>query len=134
MIDVEKILTAKSKTKADLARFLEIEPNNVNRTIRNERIPLSKIESICEWIGISVIDAFRMSGYDDTPGVEVNYVKTIEKASGTASDELLKMFANKEIAPYSVVEAKEKEIERLNREIGRLEAIIEKSDLEVQVK
>ena len=56
MIDFEKILTAKGKTKADLARFLEIEPNNVNRTIRNERIPLSKIESICEWGSAGIKD------------------------------------------------------------------------------
>lgn len=130
MIDFEKILTAKGKTKADLARFLEIEPNNVNRTIRNERIPLSKIESICEWAGISIIDAFRLSGYDDTPGVAADYAKILEEASDTVADALLKMFADKQIAPYRVVEEKEEEIGRLNREIGRLEGIIEENGLD----
>lgn len=133
MIDFEKILTAKGKTKADLARFLEIEPNNVNRTIRNERIPLSKIESICEWAGISVIDALRLSGYDDTPGIEADYAKILEDSSDTISEALLKMFADKQIAPYRLVEEKEEEIGRLNREIGRLEGIIEGNGLDARV-
>lgn len=133
MIDFEKILTAKGKTKADLARFLEIEPNNVNRTIRNERIPLSKIESICEWAGISVIDALRLSGYDDTPGIEADYAKILEESSDTISEALLKMFADKQIAPYRLVEEKEEEIGRLNREIGRLEGIIEENGLDARI-
>ena len=69
MIDFEKILKTKGKTKADLARFLEIQANNVNRVILNENITLSKIETICKFLDISVIDALRISGYDDTPGV-----------------------------------------------------------------
>lgn len=125
MIDFEKILSVKGKTKADLARFLEIDANNVNRTIRNERIPLSKIESICKWLEISVIDAFRLSGYDDTPGEVADYAKILEVASDTVSEALLKLFAEKEIAPYRVVEEKDEEIRRLNREIGRLETILE---------
>ena len=45
---------------------------------------------------------------------------------------LLKMFADKQIAPYRVVEEKEEEIGRLNREIGRLEGIIEENGLDAR--
>ena len=124
MIDFEKILALKGKSKSDLARFLEIDANNVNRTIRNERIPLSKIESICTWLEVSVIDAFRISGYDDTPGSTTSYRELLETASDSISEALLKMFSDKLIAPYKVVEEKEAEIGRLNREIGRLERVI----------
>ena len=41
MIDFEKILSLKGKSKAELSRFLEITPNNVNRVIRNPRITFS---------------------------------------------------------------------------------------------
>ena len=124
MIDFEKILEIKGKTKAELARFLGIDANNVNRTIRNERITLSKIESICNWAGISVIDCFRISGYDDTPGIEADYAKILEEASDSITETLLRMFSEKQIAPYRIVEEKDEEIGRLNREIGRLEGLI----------
>ncbi len=130
MIDFEKILALKGKTKSDLARFLEIDPNNVNRTIRNERIPLSKIESICAWLEISVIDAFRVSGYDDTPGSTTSYRELLEEASDSLSAALLKMFSTKQIAPYKIVEEKEEEIGRLNREIGRLENAIKEAGID----
>lgn len=130
MINFEKILKAKGKSKADLARFLEIDPNNVNRTIRNESITLSKIESICSFLGISVIDALRTSGYDDTPGVVPEATQT-EKISEykdlilSLSDQLIELYHKKVLAPYSVVEEKEEEIQKLNREIGKLEAKLE---------
>ena len=38
------------------------------------------------------------------------------------SDQLVDLYHKKILAPYSVVEEKEKEIKDLNREIGRLEA------------
>jgi|GEM_PF-2166434 DNA-binding helix-turn-helix protein len=127
MIDFEKILKAKGKSKADLARFLDIDPSNVNRTIKNDNITLSKIENICSFLDISLIDAMRISGYDDTPGVIPEATKK-EKVSEykdlllSLSDQLVDLYHKKILAPYSVVEEKEKEIKDLNREIGRLEA------------
>ncbi len=64
MINFEEILKLKGKTKADLARFLEIQPSNVNRIIHNENISLSKIENICSFLDISLIDAMMISGYN----------------------------------------------------------------------
>ena len=69
MIDFEKILAAKGKNKADLARFLEIDPQNVGRTIRNPKIMFSKFESICRFCGISVIDALRRLFLTNEPRV-----------------------------------------------------------------
>lgn len=128
MIDFEKLLRERGKSKADLARFLDIDPANVNRTIKNDNIPLSKIENICSFLGISVIDAFRASGYDDTPGVAPEPAQQKKKILDyknlllSLSDQLIELYNNKILAPYSVVEEKEEEIRRLNREIGRLEA------------
>lgn len=128
MIDFEKILKIKGKTKADLARFLEIQANNVNRVILNENITLSKIETICKFLDISIIDALRLSGYDDTPGVAPEPAQQKKKILDyknlllSLSDQLIELYNNKVLAPYSVVEEKEEEIRKLNREIGRLEA------------
>lgn len=121
MIDFEKILAVKGKTKAELARFLEIEPRNINRIIKNDRIDFSKVESICSFLEISIIDALRISGYDDTPG-GIDSKEFLEIASEAISAEIMKLFRDKIIAPYSALEAKDKEIAKLNREIGRLEA------------
>ena len=131
MIDFEKILKTKGKSKADLARFLDIDPSNVNRTIKNDNITLSKIENICSFLDISLIDAMRISGYDDTPGVIPEATKK-EKVSEykdlllSLSDQLVDLYHKKILAPYSVVEEKEEEIRMLNREIGKLENEIEK--------
>lgn len=119
MIDFEKILAAKGKNKADLARFLEIDPQNVGRTIRNPKIMFSKFESICRFCGISVIDALRLSGYDDTPG-SVDPDEFINLASEAFAAELNKLFMDKKIAPYKALEDKDKEIIRLNNEITKL--------------
>lgn len=43
------------------------------------------------------------------------------------------MFADKQIAPYRLVEEKDEEIGRLNREIGRLEGIIEENGLDARI-
>lgn len=123
MINFERILEAKGKSKADLARHLEITPNNVNRTIKNERIAFSLIENICAFCDVSVIDALRISGYDDTAGV-IDNKELLSIASDAFSAELMKLFKDKVIAPYSAIEEKDKEISKLNREIGRLEALI----------
>lgn len=131
MINFERILKIKGKTKADLARFLEIQANNVNRVILNENITLSKIETICKFLDISVIDALRLSGYDDTPNVkpqddEKKKILDYKNLLLSLSDQLIELYNQKVLAPYSVVEGKEEEIRKLNREIGKLESEIER--------
>lgn len=134
MIDFEKILEIKGKKKADLARFLQIQANNVNRIIRNEKITLSQIETICEFLEISVIDAFRLSGYNDKPA-ELDALdqlkrnkEVIDQVSEVFYQELLRLFRDKIVAPYAIVEEKERKIEELNRTIGRLEEQIKSSN------
>lgn len=46
-----------------------------------------------------------------------------EAASG--SELIVRMMNEKQIAPYGLLEDKDKQIERLNRQIGRLEAELE---------
>lgn len=127
MIDFEKLLRERGKSKADLARFLDIDPANVNRTIKNDNISLSKIENICSFLDISVIDAFRASGYDDThevttePAQQKKKILDYKNLLLSLSDQLIELYNNKVLAPYSVVEEKEEKIQKLNREIGKLE-------------
>lgn len=137
MINFEKILKEKGVSKAELARFLEIDANNVNRTIRNENITLSKIESICSFLDISVIDAFRLSGYNDTSGVtpkeaEKEKILDYKNLLLSLSDQIVELYNQKILAPYTVVEGKEEEIRQLNREIGKLESDNEKLKEEIK--
>jgi len=51
---VEKYLKEQKKTKRDLANFLEIKENSINRTLQNPNISIRKLEKIAEFFGIDM--------------------------------------------------------------------------------
>jgi DNA-binding Xre family transcriptional regulator len=51
---VEKILKEKKKSKRDLANFLKIKENSVNRTLKSPNISFLKLEKIAEFLEVDV--------------------------------------------------------------------------------
>jgi len=51
---VEKYLKQQRKTKRDLANFLKIKENSINRTLKNPNISIRKLEKIAEFLGIGM--------------------------------------------------------------------------------
>jgi transcriptional regulator with XRE-family HTH domain len=51
---IERILKEQKKTKRDLANFLNIKENSINRTLRNPNISISKLEKIAQFLNIGV--------------------------------------------------------------------------------
>ena len=53
---VEKTLKEQKKTKRELASFLKIKENSINRTLKNPNISILKLEKIAEFLGIEIQD------------------------------------------------------------------------------
>jgi DNA-binding Xre family transcriptional regulator len=53
---VEKILKEKKKSKRDLANFLKIKENSVNRTLKSPNISFLKLEKIAEFLEVEVYE------------------------------------------------------------------------------
>jgi len=51
---VERILKEQKKTKRELANFLRIKENSINRTLKNPNISIRKLEKVAEFLGIEV--------------------------------------------------------------------------------
>ena len=51
---IEKILKEKRKTKRDLANFLKIKENSINRTLKNPNISIRKLEKVAEFLGVEI--------------------------------------------------------------------------------
>jgi DNA-binding Xre family transcriptional regulator len=57
---IEKLLKEKSKSKRELAKFLEIKENSINRTIKNPRIAVHKLEKIAEFLEMDLTELINM--------------------------------------------------------------------------
>jgi len=51
---IERILKERRKTKRELANFLEIKENSINRTLKNPNISIRKLEKIAEFLGVEI--------------------------------------------------------------------------------
>jgi transcriptional regulator with XRE-family HTH domain len=51
---IEKILKEQKKTKRELAVFLDIKENSINRTLKNPNIAVSKLEKIAQFLDIDI--------------------------------------------------------------------------------
>jgi DNA-binding Xre family transcriptional regulator len=54
--NVEKLLKENKKTKRELALFLGIKENSINRTLKSRNISISKIEKVADFLEIEVTD------------------------------------------------------------------------------
>jgi DNA-binding Xre family transcriptional regulator len=51
---INKLLKEQKKSKRDLAKFLKIKENSINRTLKNPNITFLKLEKIAEFLEINV--------------------------------------------------------------------------------
>jgi len=74
---VEKTLKEQKKTKRELASFLKIKENSINRTLKNPNISIRKLEKIAEFLGIGIQDLFFDKNVSD--GSKNEFKNTTEK-------------------------------------------------------
>jgi transcriptional regulator with XRE-family HTH domain len=55
-IIIENYLKEQKKTKRELAVFLKIKENSINRTLKNPNISIHKLERIAEFLGVEIHD------------------------------------------------------------------------------
>jgi transcriptional regulator with XRE-family HTH domain len=51
---IERILKEQKRTKRELAGFLKIKENSINRTLKNPNISIRKLEKVAEFLGVEV--------------------------------------------------------------------------------
>jgi len=65
---IERFLKEQKKTKRELASFLKIKENSINRTLRNPNISIRKLEKVAEFLGVEMRDLL----FEKTVGEEKN--------------------------------------------------------------
>lgn len=137
MIDLKRLRKEKKITQKELAQLLSCGQSFI-ASVENGRRDLSptKIEilerefgNICSYITNDIENkhkAIAPKQHSQTEKMEVS-TDILFAGADAFSRQLIQLMNEKLIAPYSMITEKEKEIERLNREIGRLEALLEVS-------
>lgn len=128
MIDLKRLRKEKGITQKELAQLLSCGQSFIANVENGRRdLPPVKIEilerkfgNICSYI------TNAPKQHSQTEKMEVS-TDILFAGADAFSRQLIQLMNEKLIAPYSMITEKEKEIERLNREIGRLEALLEVS-------
>jgi len=76
---VEKTLKEQKKTKRELASFLKIKENSINRTLKNPNISIRKLEKIAEFLGMEIQDLFFDKNLSDSSTNEFRNTNVKEK-------------------------------------------------------
>lgn len=142
MIDLKRLRKEKGITQKELAQLLSCGQSFIANVENGRRdLPPVKIEILEKKFGnIAVITnnieeikpienkpkTIAPKQHSQTEKMEVS-TDILFAGADAFSRQLIQLMNEKLIAPYSMITEKEKEIERLNREIGRLEALLEVS-------
>lgn len=139
MIDLKRLRKEKGITQKELAQLLSCGQSFIANVENGRRdLPPVKIEilerkfgNICSYITNDVEEknkpkTIAPKQHSQTEKMEVS-TDILFAGADAFSRQLIQLMNEKLIAPYSMITEKEKEIERLNREIGRLEALLEVS-------
>jgi transcriptional regulator with XRE-family HTH domain len=66
---IERILKEQKKTKRELANFLNIKENSINRTLKNPNISISKLKKIAGFLDIDMRELlFERSEVEESKG------------------------------------------------------------------
>lgn len=143
MIDLKRLRLEKGITQKELAQLLSCGQSFIANVENGRRdLPPVKIEilekkfgDICSYI-TNDVEEIKSKGNKSKSTVTKQPIQHESTEATTEllfagadafSRQLIQLMNEKLIAPYSMIVEKEKEIERLNREIGRLEALLEVS-------
>jgi transcriptional regulator with XRE-family HTH domain len=124
--DLKRFRKDKKLTQVDLADLFSCNQNFISRIEAGIRhIPADKLDILQSKYGnISNYFGEKIEGVSmpETTPQEMMFA-----GADAFSRQLIQMMNEKLIAPYSLLEEKEKEIEKLNRQIGKLEALLEEN-------
>lgn len=131
MIDLKRLRKEKGITQKELAQLLSCGQSFIANVENGRR----KFGNICSYITNDIEEIKPIENkpktiapkqHSQTEKMEVS-TDILFAGADAFSRQLIQLMNEKLIAPYSMITEKEKEIERLNREIGRLEALLEVS-------
>ena len=111
---VEKLLKEQRKTKRELAAFLKIKENSINRTLKNPNISIRKLERVAEFLGIEMQEllfgkkvaeesnkGFKGSAMTEDPMTISNLSEALNRSSKTI-ESLVKIIANNQLIGNSM--------------------------------
>lgn len=125
--DLKRFRSDKKLTQVDLAELFSCNQNFISRIEAGIRqIPADKLDILQSKYG-------DISNYyiEKEEGITVPGATPQEfmfSGADAFSTQLVKMMNDKLIAPYGLLMEKDKEIEKLNRQIGKLEALLEERE------
>jgi DNA-binding Xre family transcriptional regulator len=79
---IEKFLKEKKKSKRELASFLNIKENSVNRTLKNPNISFGKLGKIAEFLEVDIRDFFPIDNSFNIQNPKEEYVLNPGEANG----------------------------------------------------
>ena len=131
VFDLKAFRKDKNITQAEIARMFSCNQNFISRIESGIRqIPMDKLEILqSEFDDISKYykDSDPPKTNQQTKQVQVNEdsLDFITAGGEAFSSMIVRMMNEKQIAPYGLLADKDREIAELNRQIGKLEALLE---------
>lgn len=120
VFDLKRFRGDKKVTQAELTTILECRQSFISAIESGKRaLPKDKMDILEKKYG-DISD--YITAKEDTVIHGVTPLEMMQVGADAFSRQVVKMMNDKLIAPYGMLTEKEKEIEKLNREIGRLEA------------
>lgn len=122
LLRIKEIIREKKLSLRDVAAKVGITEQGLQKLIRENSTKVETLETIAKVLGVSASEFFS------EPGIHIpiaNPLEFVKMGADVFAEQLNAMVKKKILAPYSFVEEKDKEIERLNREIGRLQTLLE---------
>lgn len=124
--DLREFRRDKRVTQSELAELFQCKQNFISRIENGERtLPPEKLDILQDKYGDISKYYKEVSDTDEHMTINASPQEFINAGADAFTRQLVKMMNEKLIAPYSALLEKDMIIERLNREIGRLEMQLE---------
>lgn len=123
IFDLQRFRKNNNLTQKQLALLLECEQPFISKVEKGERLFPESMQSILTAKYGSITEYITKK--DDTILQGVSPQEFMMTGADAFSRQIVQMMNDKLIAPYGMIAEKDKEIERLNRLVGKLEAQLE---------